>query len=87
MSVNWNLAVPTALIAAVAVGQVLNTIRERRTGDVAWWGKHINVFGLVFLPIDYSDPARMRARRLENVLMSAVWTIIAIVVGWKFIGL
>ena len=87
MSVNWDLAAPSALITAVAVGQILNTIRERRTGEVVWWAKHINVFGLVFLPINYSDPARMRTRRWENVFMSAAWTIIAIVVGWKFVGL
>ena len=87
MSVNWDLAVPTALIAAVAVGQILITIRERRTGEIAWWGKHINVFGLVFLPIDYSDRARRHIRHLENVIMSAVWMILAIVVGLKFVGL
>ena len=87
MSVKIDLLAPTVLFASLAIGQVWNTIRERRTGEVVWWAKHINVFGLVFIPIDYSDPTRMRRRHWENLILSVACVILAIFVGLKFLGI
>jgi hypothetical protein len=83
LSVRWDLLVPLLIALAVAVGQSTLTMREIRTGEVAWWAKARWPGKIV---LDYTDPANFRARQIGNVLMSVAAVVLAAFLLIKFLG-
>ena len=83
LSLRWDFLVPLLLAMAVAVGQSSLTLREIRTGEVAWWAK---VNWPLKPRLDYTNPMTFRLRQLGNMVLSVTAIVLVAILLIKFLG-